>query len=170
MSLGGGYSPALNAAVDNSTAAGVTFAVAAGNSAADACFYSPASAASAISVGATDSTDGFAYFSNYGSCVHINAPGVGITSAWIGSDMATNTISGTSMATPHVAGTAALYLQANPAAAPADVRSALTGYATPDVILGVPGATPNLLLYSAFITTPGPTPAPGPAPAPAPAP
>ena len=100
----------------NSVAAGVVYAIAAGNSSADACNSSPASAPTAITVGATDINDGFASFSNFGSCVDINAPGVNITSAWIGGATATNTISGTSMATPHVAGVIALYLQANPAA------------------------------------------------------
>ncbi len=157
MSLGGGFSATLNSAVDRSTAAGVTYAIAAGNSTADACNSSPASAASAITVGATDINDGFASFSNYGTCVHINAPGVNITSAWIGSNTATNTISGTSMATPHVAGTAALYLQVNPSATPSQVRSALTSNATSNVISGVPAGTPNRLLYSGFIAA-GPQP------------
>ncbi|MDB4886273.1 MAG: Peptidase, (Subtilisin) subfamily [Gemmatimonadetes bacterium] len=152
MSLGGGYSLALNQAVDRAAAAGVTFAIAAGNSTADACNSSPASATTGITVGATDNTDAFASFSNYGTCVHINAPGVNITSAWMGSNTATNTISGTSMATPHVAGAAALYLQANPTATPAQVRSALTANASPNKITGVPAGTPNLLLYSGFIT------------------
>ncbi len=159
MSLGGGFSSTLNQAVENSIAAGVVYAIAAGNSAANACNSSPASAPSAITVGATSITDGFASFSNYGTCVKINAPGVNITSAWMGSTTATNTISGTSMATPHVAGAAALYLQVNPSAAPAAVRSALTGNATQNVITGVPAGTPNLLLYSAFITA-GPSTAP----------
>ncbi len=157
MSLGGGFSATLNAAVDRSTAAGITYAIAAGNSTADACNSSPASAASSITVGATDITDAFAYFSNFGTCVHINGPGVDITSAWIGSTTATNTISGTSMATPHVAGTAALYLQVNPAATPSQVRSALTSNATANAIAGVPSGTPNLLLYSGFIVA-GPQP------------
>ncbi len=157
MSLGGGFSATLNSAVDRSTAAGVTYAIAAGNSTADACNSSPASASTSITVGATDINDAFASFSNYGSCVHINGPGVNITSAWIGSNTATNTISGTSMATPHVAGTAALYLQVNPAATASQVRSALTSNATPNVISGVPAGTPNLLLYSGFIAT-GPQP------------
>lgn len=152
MSLGGGSSSTLNQAVENSIAAGVTYAIAAGNSSADACGTSPASAPSAITVGATDNTDTFASFSNYGTCVKINAPGVNITSAWIGSTTATNTISGTSMATPHVAGAAALYLQANPSATPSQVRSALTTNATSGVIKNIGPGTPNLLLYSAFIS------------------
>ena len=157
MSLGGGFSSTLNAAVDRSTAAGVTYAIAAGNSTADACNSSPASASSSITVGATSITDAFASFSNFGSCVHINAPGVNITSSWIGSNTATNTISGTSMAAPHVAGTAALYLQVNPSATPSQVRSALTSNATTNAISGVPSGTPNLLLYAGFIAA-GPQP------------
>ena len=157
MSLGGGYSASLNTAVENSIASGVVYAIAAGNSTADACTFSPASAPSAITVGATDITDTFAYFSNYGTCVKINAPGVDITSAWIGSNTATNTISGTSMAAPHVAGAAALYLQVNPTATPAQVQSALVSNATPNVITSIGPATPNLLLYTLFISA-GPTP------------
>jgi PKD repeat protein len=151
MSLGGTFSAALNTAVENSILAGVTYAVSAGNSTADACGQSPAAAPNVISVGATGSSDNFASFSNFGSCVHINAPGVNITSLWIGASGTTNTISGTSMASPHVAGVAALYLQANPSATPAQVRSALTSNATPNAITGVPGSTPNLLLYEGFI-------------------
>lgn len=153
MSLGGGYSATLNQAVENSIAAGVVYAIAAGNSTADACTYSPASAPNAITVGATDRNDAFASFSNYGSCVDLNAPGVSITSAWYTSNTATNTISGTSMATPHVAGAAALYLQANPTATPAQVTAALTSNATAASLSGLPAGTTDRLLYSAFIST-----------------
>jgi subtilisin family serine protease len=154
MSLGGGFSASLNAAVQSSINAGVVYGIAAGNATTTACSQSPSSAPNAIVVGATDASDTFAYFSNYGSCVHINAPGVNITSAWIGSNTATNTISGTSMASPHVVGAAALYLQVNPSATPAAVKAALTGNATPNVITGVPGGTPNLLLYTGFLSAP----------------
>lgn len=160
MSLGGGFSSTLNAAVARSVAAGVTYAVAAGNSSADACNSSPSSEPSAITVGATDISDGFASFSNFGTCVDINAPGVNITSDWYSSNTATNTISGTSMATPHVTGAAALYESANPSATPAQVSAALTGNATPNVISGVPAATPNLLLYTLFIGNGAPPPPP----------
>ena len=157
MSLGGGFSSTLNQAVANSTAAGVVYGVAAGNSTADACNSSPSSEPSAITVGATDINDGFASFSNFGSCVDINAPGVNITSAWIGSNTATNTISGTSMATPHVVGTVALYLQVNPTATAAQVDAALKSNAS--TITSAPAGTTNALLYSAFITaTPVTTP------------
>jgi subtilisin family serine protease len=148
MSLGGGYSATLNQAVARSVAAGVTYAIAAGNSYANACNYSPASEPSAITVGATNINDGFAYFSNWGSCVDVNAPGVNITSDWMGSATATNTISGTSMASPHVAGAAALYLAANPSATPAQVTSAITSNATVGAITSVPVSTVNLLLYT----------------------
>jgi PKD repeat protein len=151
MSLGGGFSSALNTAVENSIAAGITYAISAGNSTADACNQSPASAPHAITVGATTSADAFASFSNYGSCVKISAPGYNITSLWIGASGTTNTISGTSMAAPHVAGVAALYLSANPSATPAQVLSALTSNATANVITALPAGTPNLLLYSGFI-------------------
>src|SRR5437868_3558449 len=162
MSLGGGLSTTLNQAVARAVASGVTFAVAAGNSSASACNSSPSSEPSAITVGATDINDGFAYFSNFGSCVDINAPGVSITSDWYGSNTATNTISGTSMATPHVTGAAALYLSANPSGKPADVASALTSNATTAAINSVPPNTANLLLYTAFIGPSAPPPPPPP--------
>ena len=156
MSLGGGVSASLNTAVKNSVAAGVVYAVAAGNDGGDACLHSPAAEPTAITVGATDINDGFASFSNRGSCVDINAPGVNITSAWYNSNTATNTISGTSMATPHVAGVAALYLQVNPGATPAVVDAALKTNASTTV---VPAGTTNKFLYMGFITsTPSTTP------------
>ena len=155
MSLGGGFSPDVNTAVANAVRAGVTFAVAAGNSTADACSFSPSSEPSAITVGATDVTDTFASFSNRGSCVDISAPGVNVTSDWIGpTNTAVNTISGTSMATPHVVGAAALYLSVNPSATPAQVTSALTSNATTGVIKSLPALTVNLLLYTGFIAAP----------------
>src|SRR6185295_672338 len=113
MSLGGGASSALDTAVSNSINDGVTYAIAAGNDAVDACTSSPARVASAITVGSTTTTDARSSFSNFGTCLDIFAPGSGITSSWNTSDTATNTISGTSMATPHVAGVAALYRQLN---------------------------------------------------------
>ena len=125
MSLGGSASSSLDTAVRNSIADGVFYAIAAGNSASDACNASPARVAEATTVGATTSTDSLASYSNYGTCVDLNGPGSSITSAWIGSDSATNTISGTSMATPHVAGAAALYFQDLPGATPQQVRDAL---------------------------------------------
>ncbi len=148
MSLGGGASTALDTAVANSVKAGVTFAVAAGNNNRDACKYSPSRAAAAITVGATTSLDARASYSNYGKCLDIFAPGSSITSAWIGSNTATNIISGTSMATPHVTGVAALYLQAHPTASPATVTSAMKAAATPGVVKSPGSGSPNLLLYS----------------------
>ena len=151
MSLGGGASTALDTAVQNSINSGVTYAIAAGNSSADACNSSPARVGAAVTVGASDSSDRQATFSNFGTCLDIYGPGVSITSAWSTSDTATNTISGTSMATPHVAGTVALYLQLNPAATPAQVASALTTNATSGVLTGLGTGSPNRLLYAAFI-------------------
>ncbi|GIW38119.1 MAG: serine protease [Meiothermus sp.] len=150
MSLGGGASSALDTAVNNAINAGITFALAAGNSNRDACLYSPARVAAGITVGATTSNDARASYSNYGSCLDLFAPGSSITSAWISSDTSTNTISGTSMATPHVAGVAALYLQSNPTATPATVRNAIVSNATSGVV-GSPGRrSPNLLLFTNY--------------------
>jgi subtilisin family serine protease len=152
MSLGtAGYSATLNQAVTNSIASGVTYTVAAGNNAADACSYSPSSVYPALVVGASDQNDALAPFSNTGYCVDLQAPGVAITSAWIGSASATNTISGTSMASPHVAGAAALYLSTTPGALPRDVAVALINGATQDVLTAVPVGTRNLLLYTGLI-------------------
>ena len=130
MSLGGGVSTALDNAVTNSVNSGVSYAVAAGNSNANACNSSPARAAAANTVGATTSSDARSSFSNFGTCVDIFAPGSSITSAWSTSNTATNTISGTSMASPHVAGAIALYLQTNPGATGAAVTSALVNNST----------------------------------------
>jgi subtilisin family serine protease len=154
MSLGGSASTALDQAIANSVAAGVTYGVAAGNGnflgiAQNACNYSPSREPSAITVSATDNSDTKASWANYGTCVDIFAPGVSITSSWYNGG--TNTISGTSMATPHVVGAAALYLQANPGATPAQVASALTGNATSNVVKSGGTGSPNRLLYTAFI-------------------
>ena len=147
MSLGGGASSALDTAVNNAINAGVTFAVAAGNSNVNAANSSPARVAAAITVGSTTSSDAKSSFSNYGSVVDIFAPGSSITSAWRTSDTAINTISGTSMATPHVAGVAARYLQGNPSASPATVRNAIVNDSTTGRITGLPTGTSNRLLF-----------------------
>ena len=126
MSLGGGANSAIDTAVADATAAGLTVVVAAGNSSADACSSSPARAPSAITVGAIDRTDAQASYSNFGSCVDIWAPGTGITSSWIGGSTATRTISGTSMASPHVAGLAARLAQAVPGISNSEIVSKLT--------------------------------------------
>ncbi|MFL5384603.1 MAG: S8 family serine peptidase, partial [Longimicrobiaceae bacterium] len=148
MSLGGGASAAVDDAVTNSINDGVVYAIAAGNSNDNACSYSPARTRAAITVGASTNTDARASFSNYGTCVDIFAPGQSITSAWNTGDSATNTISGTSMASPHVAGVAALYLQGNPGASAATVANAITSTATPGKVTSAGTGSPNLLLYS----------------------
>lgn len=150
MSLGGGASTALDNAVSNSIASGITYGIAAGNSNRNACNYSPARTATAITVGATTSTDARASYSNYGSCLDIFAPGSSITSSWIGSNTATNTISGTSMATPHVVGVAAQYLQANPTASAATVRNALVANGTAGKVTNRGANSPNVLLFTNY--------------------
>ncbi|MFM9372215.1 S8 family peptidase [Streptomyces sp. Da 82-17] len=155
MSLGGGASTSLDAAVQRSIDSGVSYAVAAGNGniiglPENACGSSPARVPAALTVGATDRTDTKASWSNYGSCVDLFAPGVDVTSAWSSGDSATDTISGTSMASPHTAGVAALYLAAHPAASPAQVSSAVTANATSGVVQRAGTGSPNKLLHSLF--------------------
>ena len=155
MSLGGGASTALDNAVQNSINAGVTYAVAAGNENQNACNVSPARVAAALTVGSTTSSDARSSFSNYGTCVDIFAPGSSITSAWYTSDTATNTISGTSMASPHVAGVAALYLQNNATASPSTVNGQIINTSTTGVLTGIGTGSPNRLLYSLLTTSSG---------------
>lgn len=150
MSLGGSASSSLDTAVKNSINSGVTYAIAAGNSHRNACNYSPARVAEAITVGATTSSDARASYSNYGSCLDLFAPGSSITSAWYTSNTATNTISGTSMATPHVAGVAALYLQSNGSATPQQVRDAIVNNATTGKVTSAGKNSPNKLLFTNY--------------------
>ena len=154
MSLGGGASSALDTAVRNSIADGVSYAVAAGNGnalgiAQNACNSSPARVAEAMTISATDSSDRKASWANYGNCVDWFAPGVSITSAWYNSNTATRTISGTSMATPHTAGVAALYLQSNPSATASSVRTALFNLTTKGIVTSS-STTNNHLLFTNF--------------------
>ena len=160
MSLGGGASSTIDAAVNRMHNAGVTVVVAAGNESTDACTKSPARAANAITVGSTTSSDARSSFSNYGTCVDIFAPGSSITSTW--HNGGTNTISGTSMASPHVAGVAALYLQGVPSATPAAVANAIISTATTGVVTSPGTGSPNRLVYS--LLTGGTTPPPPPPP------
>ncbi|KAH7013700.1 peptidase S8/S53 domain-containing protein [Ilyonectria destructans] len=157
MSLGGGKTQALDAAVNAAVRTGVHFAVAAGNDNADACNYSPAAAVEPVTVGASALDDSRAYFSNYGKCTDIFAPGLNIQSTWIGSKYAVNTISGTSMASPHIAGLLAYYLSLQPAEdseyavasiTPKELKDSLVSIATEGTLSGIPDDTPNLLAWN----------------------
>src|ERR1044072_1676979 len=166
MSLGGGASSALDTAVTNSINDGVTYAIAAGNDNQNACNTSPADVPSAITVGSTTTTDARSSFSNFGTCLDIFAPGSSITSSWNTSDTATNTISGPSMATPHVTGVAALFLETNPTASPATVTAAIVNSSTLNHVSNAGTGSPNRLLFSLLTGAPPPTPTPPPTPVP----
>ena len=158
MSLGGGKTQALDAAVNAAVRSGVHFAVAAGNDNADACKYSPAAASEPVTVGASALDDSRAYFSNFGKCTDIFAPGLSIQSTWIGSKYAVNTISGTSMASPHICGLLAYYLSLQPAEdseyalapiTPKKLKENLIAVSTEGTLSGLPDSdTPNLLAWN----------------------
>ncbi|KAJ5461408.1 Subtilisin-like serine protease [Penicillium daleae] len=157
MSLGGGSSRTLDLAVNAAVDAGMHFAVAAGNDNADACNYSPAAAEKAVTVGASTLADERAYFSNFGKCTDIFAPGLNILSTWIGSKYAVNTISGTSMASPHIAGLLAYYVSLQPSSdsafaveeiTPKKLKNALITVATSGALTDIPADTPNLLAWN----------------------
>lgn len=150
MSLGGEPSDALDTAVREAIASGLTFVVAAGNSLSDASNFSPARVSEAVTVGATDVNDIRGWFSNYGPSLDLFAPGVNILSAWFTSDSATMAVSGTSMAAPHVTGVAAMYLSRNPAMTPEQVHDQLVSAATPNAVISPGAGSPNRLLFSSL--------------------
>jgi PKD repeat protein len=162
MSLIASASAALDQAVASSIASGVVYSIAAGNNSDNACQYSPGRLPAALTVSASDANDARVSFSSFGSCTDLFAPGLNIKAAWIGSPSATTLIGGTSMAAPHVAGVAGLYLQANPAATASQVVSALVTNATQGLITNPGSGSPNRLLYMGFIGSPPPPPPPPP--------
>ncbi|MFC7546262.1 S8 family peptidase [Plantactinospora sp. GCM10030261] len=154
MSLGGGPSQIVDDAVRNSIRSGITFGLAAGNgdefgNRLNACGSSPARVTEAVTVGATDVYDYAATFSNYGSCVDLLAPGVDVTSAWVTGDQATARLDGTSMATPHVVGAAAILLAGHPDWTPQQIRDQLLADSTTGLVMNPGSGTPNNLLYVA---------------------
>jgi cerevisin len=161
MSLGGGKSPTLNRAVNAAVDVGLHFAVAAGNDNADSCNYSPAGAEKAVTVGASTLTDSRAYFSNFGKCNDIFAPGLNIKSTWIGSKHAVNTISGTSMASPHIAGLLAYFVSLQPSKdsdygiaeiSPEKLKKNLISIGTSGALSDVPGDTTNVCILYLFLS------------------
>ncbi len=153
MSMGGAAEQVIDDAVAQGVAAGLVYVVAAGNDSVDACTESPARAPQAITVGATDYFDSLSYYSNFGTCVDLFAPGDDIESAWYTGDTDTQLLSGTSMATPHVTGAAALYLEGHPSATPADVQRELVARGTYNAISSLDAISPNVLLYTGCMSS-----------------